>query len=166
MKVQRLDSVHFNHTVCASRNKKSDKIDNISYNTYPNNYYTYSTPSFKATNVELISKMEAALKEGKLQEVMNFFEQMSDKAKQNVINLVEKYAFYGLTLENYLPVCVKQPSLFYQSPKTVTGHIDIIRFSHSNKYGEVDNEKFWSTILKNPIKLACSNGLLLTEGLI
>ena len=41
-----------------------------------------------------------------------------------------------------------------------------MRFSHFNKYGEIDNEQFWAKILKHPMHFAYSSSLLFTEGII
>lgn len=110
--------------------------------------------------------METALKENKQQEIIKLFEQMSNKAQQNVKLVVQKFELQGFTLDNYILACLKQPQLFYQSPETIEKHINIIKFSYFNSNKEIDNKNFWNQILKNSVKLTCSSDLLLTEGII
>ncbi|MDR3126354.1 MAG: hypothetical protein LBT92_01855 [Rickettsiales bacterium] len=38
----------------------------------------------------------------------------------------ERFKSEGLTISDYLKAAVKQPSLFYQSPETVAGHINML----------------------------------------
>ena len=77
---------------------------------YPSNYYLSSPIAFGAKNVELITQMEKAIGLNKSEEVNKLFEQMTEIAQRNVKGLVEKFKLEGLTLKDYIPACVKQPS--------------------------------------------------------
>ena len=81
-------------------------------------------------------------------------------------DVVKNFETKGLKLDNYLQTCIKKSSMFTMSPKTIEEHINIIRFSNYNNNREFDNQTFWEQILKTPIQLTYSSGLLLTERLI
>ena len=80
--------------------------------------------------------------------------------------MVDKFESNGLTLDKYLPACVKTPQLFTLSPETISTHIDILRFSKFNTGEEIDNEEFFDEILHNPMVLSFSTSLLLIKNLI
>ena len=71
-----------------------------------------------------------------------------------------------MTLNNYVPACVKQSPLFCQSPETIAEHINVLRFSEFNNDEEIDNEEFFNKILHRPMDLSCSTSLLLIKNLI
>jgi hypothetical protein len=89
-----------------------------------------------------------------------------ESLEKNVKELVSKFESNGLSLDDFIQACLKHPSLFCLSPKTIEEHINIIRFSHFNNNNEIDNKNFWSRILKTSLRLGCSSSLLLTEGII
>ena len=40
--------------------------------------------------------------------------------------MVDKFEKYGLTIQDYIPMCITQPQLFYQSPETLNAYAEEI----------------------------------------
>ena len=123
MQVQPCNGIYFNTYNSKISKQRLMILTGNDYSTCPNDCYPHFLPAFKATNIELISKMETALKNNKQRELMSLFEQMSDTAKKNVKEFVEKFKNNGLTLDNYISACVKQPQLFNRLPDTLEKNV-------------------------------------------
>ena len=161
MKIQPCNSIYFNNNNLKTTNYNTVSSENnytTALNIYPNTYYS---PRFGATNIELISKIETALKANKPQEIMKLFEQMSDKAQQSVKGLVEKFKNNGLTLEKYLSACIKLPTLFYNLPETIEKNIkDLVKRFEMNG---LTLESYLSACLKQP-SLFCSSSYTIEKN--
>ena len=110
--------------------------------------------------------MKDELEKGNNEKVKELFNKLTPKTRQNVEALIGKFEKYGLTLDGYIPACIKQPALFSQSPDTISRHIDIIRFSNFNMDHKVDTKEFWQKILKHPLEFSCADSTLLVTLLI
>ena len=68
-----------------------------------------------------------------------------------------------LTLKEYLHACVRQPSLFHQSPDTIADHIKALLFINKDrlyfKTGEIDKNTLVKNTLRTALFLACTNDL-------
>ena len=68
-----------------------------------------------------------------------------------------------LTLKEYLPACVKQPSLFALSPDNVVEHIKALLFINKDrlyfKEGKINKDVLIKHVLKVPLLLGCTNKL-------
>ncbi|MBR1616635.1 hypothetical protein IJ670_00640 [bacterium] len=89
-----------------------------------------------------------------------------DTIEANVRGLVKQFENEGLTVEDYLKACVKFPSLFYSSPDTIAEHIKVMQFGNLNSNAPLENDEFWTTKLKSPIKFCCSSEYLMAIELI
>ena len=145
MKIQSFNNAYLNNLNIGLPNTSKSQKKHINYS---NKHFSYISPGFRATNVELISKMEIALKENKSQELIKLFYQMSDKAKTNVTTFVKKFESNGLTLENYISACIKNPTLFYRLPETIENNVTNV-VENLKKYG-LNIENYIQKCIKYP----------------
>ena len=97
------------------------------------------------------------------------FTQAPDTIVNNVVRVVEHEKLKDengepiLTLKEYLHACVRQPSLFHQSPDTIADHIKALLFINKDrlyfKTGEIDKNTLVKNTLRTALFLACTNDL-------
>ena len=85
----------------------------------------------------------------------------------NVDGVINNFKDYGLTYEKYIPVCIKQPQLFCQTPKTITEHIKTLIFIFKNMDEKLTPNEIMEKVLKKHVRITCTNktnyGLLLRK---
>jgi len=128
------------------KNTHKEKIqyskNNNFLNTNPKNYYLYSSISFCAKNTDIIAQMKKELKsksKNKNEKILKLYTQMSQSAKNNVDGVAEKFKDNGLTKENYILACAKEPSLFRKSADSVEKHINDAVDKFKDKGITIDN---------------------------
>ena len=114
-------TINKNNSINTTDYSKNDIVFKPLKTSYPNNYYinNFNQISF-GTNRDVFKKMESA---SSVKEQIKLFGELTKTVKDNVNGTVDKFSKEGLTLESYLPACVKQPSLFSLSPDTIEGHV-------------------------------------------
>ena len=106
-------------------------------------------------NIEIINMMK---KEKDFEKLVELFYKLTKKAQDNVLDMINHPALTKdgkplLTLESYLPACVKEDMLFRRSPDTLVKNItDFVNHPALAKYGEpfFTLEKYLQACLKQP----------------
>ena len=106
-------------------------------------------------NIEIINMMK---KENDFEKLLELFHKLTKKAQDNVLNMINhpeltKDGKPLLTLESYLPACVKEDMLFRRSPDTLVKNIvDLVNHPALTKDGEplFTIEKYLQACLRQP----------------
>ena len=102
-----------------NQNKNQAEVDYSQVNNNNLNY-VYNNIAF-SSNLQTLEKMSklTASKNYKFEDLHKLFKEMDSKAQENVQGMINRFGKEGLTLENYLPACVKQSNLFRYNSETV-----------------------------------------------
>ena len=86
--------------------------------------YGYNDIAF-GSNLQPLEKMGklTASKNYKFEDLHKLFKEMDSKAQEHVQGMINRFGNEGLTLENYLPACVKQSNLFRYNSETVEKNV-------------------------------------------
>ena len=84
-------------------------------------------------------------------------EDTANTIENNVRALVERFEKEGLSVEKYLPACIKHSQLFYQSPNTIEKHIKALIFIKKNRYLTLSKDEIIEKIMKSPVLLCLKN---------
>ena len=130
-----------------------------------NSLFLASNISF-GNNVKIIEQMK---KEKNIEKRKELFNDLTQKAQDSVNGVVEHEKLKDkngepiLTLKEYLHACVRQPSLFHQSPDTIADHIKALLFINKDrlyfKTGEIDKNTLVKNTLRATLFIACTNDL-------
>ena len=137
----KISPIHLSHNQNIKlRNQKSElkNEQNFSLKTFNNisninRFFILNNIAF-GKNVDVFKKMK---KEKDPDKLIELFKTLTQKAQDNVNGVVEHEKLKDengkplLTLKGYLPACIEQQQLFYQSPDTIVGHV----------VGVIDHEK-------------------------
>ena len=137
----KISPIHLSHNQNIKlRNQKSElkNEQNFSLKTFNNisninRFFILNNIAF-GKNVDVFKKMK---KEKDPDKLIELFKTLTQKAQDNVNGVVEHEKLKDengkplLTLKEYLPACIEQQQLFYQSPDTIVGHV----------VGVIDHEK-------------------------
>ena len=111
------------------KNKQNFSFDSFNNISNINRFFVLNNITF-GKNVDVFKKME---KEKDPDKLIELFKTLTQKAQDNVNGIVEHEKLKDedgkplLTLKEYLYACIKQPSLFAQSPDTIADHVvDVI----------------------------------------
>lgn len=125
----------------------------------------YSSPQTIAEKVEVVCEhfkgngltKEKYLLEG-VKKNPSLLALSAERIINNITGVYNRFKDDGLTLEKYLMAAVKQPSLFGQSPDTISEHICIIKKMYEKELFTTKHE-FWDYIVANPqlIRLSSDN---------